>query len=147
MRVIRGGLLSLLLAVLFSLACCGLAPLAAQSSASSLPESPPQFVDGKVYQVPGALLNKLQADLLTAKQELNTLQSLNTQQQERIRSLSEQLAQESTDRLKQLDELQAQLTTASQLLRKSDERTLELELTAGGLGIVAVAAVLWGALK
>ena len=101
---------SLSLALLLLLSCS--IPAWGQSSVESPPPSDSGFQDAKIYQVPGTLLNRLQADLLTAKSQL----SLQAQELTKLRS-------ELTDSSSLLKQAQEQLTTASQSYNASRIQT------------------------
>ncbi len=83
------------------------------------------FEDAKVYQVQGKLLNRLESDLLKEKSEL-------TESQLELK--------------KQLPELQAlrtQLTTVSELLKKSENQTVVEVIAAVFCGFCVGGVVVW----
>lgn len=82
----------------------------------------------------------LKQSLVDLSEQNKQLTSENEQLQQQIKKLSEQLAQESADRLidsqtkqAQLTELQQQLMTSIQLLKKSENKALSDEMWVGGL--------------
>ena len=108
----------------------GSSPLWADSPA-------PLFVPSSVYEVTGAELNRLNADLLTAKRALETSETQNAL-----------LARDSVNKQKALERLQAQLTTVSESFKKSQNEALSRDILVGSgcliLGIAAAEA--WNAL-
>jgi septal ring factor EnvC (AmiA/AmiB activator) len=87
----------------------------------ALPLCGQSFDPVKVYPVPGATLNRLETDLLTAQAELQKQTQLS-------QTLNEQLAQSRS----LLAEVQTQLQTASTLLQKSRNEILDAELWVAG---------------
>ena len=100
---------------------CGFALLCGAPSLSWCQD----FKDSEVYQVSGAQLNKLQADLLTAKKELETLQTENAQ------------------KVKDLDALQAQLQTVSTSFKTSQNEALATDIKIGAACLLTGAAIGW----
>lgn len=127
-------------------ACCLSVPSPAFTQASP---GEVLFSDGQMYQVPGAVLNRLAKNLKTAKQELTTskaenqeLAKQNGEQAQRIKALSEQLAKESRDRLtdsqskeEALTEVRRQLTTASESLERSQREALANDFLIGSVSL------------
>jgi Ni,Fe-hydrogenase I large subunit len=91
------------------------------------PLSAQSFQDEKIYQVQGKLLNRLEADLQTAKQLSVTLEAENGE-----------LRKQSNGKLELLSQLQTQLQTVNQSLKRSEDETaikiIGVGVTAGVLG-------------
>ena len=96
------------------------------------PSSAQSFQDEKIYQVQGKLLNRLEADLAQAKELSLTLKQQN-----------EELRTQSDGKLKLLDQLQTQLQTVSQSLKRSEETTVISIVAVGSSALVVGYLIGW----